>query len=30
LDVNVNANMIETNEPYDYSQMIYVSPISLD
>lgn len=30
LDVNVKANMLETNEPYDYSQMIYVSPISLD
>jgi phage baseplate assembly protein W len=30
LDVNVSANLLETNEPYDYSQMIYVSPISLD
>ncbi|MFN7846382.1 MAG: GPW/gp25 family protein [Bacteroidota bacterium] len=30
LDVNVQANLLETNEPYSYSQLIYVSPISLD
>lgn len=30
LDVNVRANMLETNEIYEYSQMIYISPISLD